>query len=143
MTTNHYNTAGLYSSENEHDSCGIGFVASIKGEKSQDIVSRGLQVLNNMTHRGAESSDNVTGDGAGILVQIPHDFYLSVIPELPPAGSYGTGIMFLPKNDSDREACETIFFSLIEKEKLRMIANRELPVRTTCWVILPKVLNRT
>jgi glutamate synthase (NADPH) large chain len=96
MTTTSYKTRGLYSGENEHDSCGIGFVASIKGIKSHDIVDRGLQVLLNMTHRGAESSDNVTGDGAGITVQIPDQLYRHEIISLPVAGQYGTGILFLP-----------------------------------------------
>ena len=67
---------GLYDPAEEHDSCGIGFVAQIKGIKSHDIINRGLEVLENMSHRGAESSDNVTGDGAGILIQIPHSFIL-------------------------------------------------------------------
>jgi glutamate synthase (NADPH) large chain len=128
MVTNSYKRAGLYSAENEHDSCGIGFVASIKGNKSHEIVQRGLQVLTNMAHRGAESSDNVTGDGAGILVQIPHDFYLSEIGSLPPPGQYGTGIIFLPENREDREECEKIFFSLVEREDLRVVATRNVPV---------------
>ncbi len=128
MATNSYRTAGLYSSENEHDSCGIGFVASIRGHKSQDIVKRGLQVLTNMTHRGAESSDNASGDGAGILVQIPHEFYLSGIPGLPSIGEYGTGILFLPPDSADRDTCEKIFFSMVEKENLRVIATRDVPV---------------
>jgi glutamate synthase (NADPH) large chain len=128
MANSSYKTAGLYSQENEHDSCGIGFVASIRGDKSHEIVRRGLRVLVNMTHRGAESSDNVTGDGAGIMVQIPHDFYMSEIDNLPASGRYGTGIMFLPPGDSDREACERIFFSLLEKEDLRLTATRDVPV---------------
>ena len=128
MVTNSYLRAGLYSAENEHDSCGIGFVASIKGNRSHDIVRRGLQVLTNMAHRGAESSDNVSGDGAGILVQIPHDFYLSEIGNLPPRGGYGTGIIFLPENKEDREECEKIFFSLIDQEDLRLVATRSVPV---------------
>ena len=66
---------GMYSPDNEHDACGIGFVAHIKGQKSHDIVRRGLEVLINMTHRGAESADNKTGDGAGILIQLPHEFF--------------------------------------------------------------------
>ena len=66
---------GLYNPENEHDNCGIGFVTQIKGIKSQDIIRRGIEVLINMTHRGAESADNLSGDGAGILIQLPHSFY--------------------------------------------------------------------
>jgi glutamate synthase (NADPH) large chain len=116
MATNLYKTAGLYSAENEHDSCGIGFVASIRGSKSHDIVERGLQVLTNMTHRGAESSDNVTGDGAGILVQIPHDFFKSELPDLPGNGEYGAGTLFLPFNSVDREKCETIFIHWLKRK---------------------------
>jgi glutamate synthase (NADPH) large chain len=128
--TNLYKTAGLYSAENEHDSCGIGFVASIKGSKSHDIVERGLQVLTNMTHRGAESSDNVTGDGAGILVQIPHDFFKSELEGLPGNGEYGAGTLFLPFNSGDREKCENIFQSLVEKENLKIIGTRDVPVNS-------------
>ncbi|MGF1585408.1 MAG: glutamate synthase large subunit [Bacteroidales bacterium] len=130
MATNLYKTAGLYSAENEHDSCGIGFVASIRGNKSHDIVERGLQVLTNMTHRGAESSDNVTGDGAGILVQIPHDFFKSEFPAFPGNGEYGAGTLFLPFNSADREKCETVFMSLVEKENLRVIGVRDIPVNS-------------
>ena len=87
---------GLYDPAQEHDNCGIGFVAQIKGVKSHDIILRGLEVLENMSHRGAESADNVTGDGAGILIQIPHKLYLSRGIKVPEEGMYGTGIVFLP-----------------------------------------------
>ncbi len=131
MPITNYKRSGLYSAENEHDSCGIGFVASIRGVKSHDIVERGLQVLLNMAHRGAESSDNVTGDGAGILVQIPHDFFKKEIDNLPAAGTYGTGILFLPENSGDREECEKIFFSFVERENLHVIAVRDIPVNNS------------
>lgn len=75
--------SGLYNSENEHDGCGIGFVAHIKGQKSGEIIRRGLKVLLNMTHRGAESADNTTGDGAGITIQLPHRFFVSKGIPLP------------------------------------------------------------
>ncbi len=119
---------GLYSRENEHDGCGIGFVASIKGKKSHNIVQRGLQVLLNMTHRGAESSDNVTGDGAGILVQIPHDFFKAILPELPFPGEYGAGILFLPPDKGDRDACKEILEQLVKQEGLEIAGLRKLPV---------------
>ena len=119
---------GLYSPENEHDSCGIGFVASIKGHPSHEIVSRGLEVLLNMTHRGAESSDNVTGDGAGITVQIPHTFFLTEVPGLPSQGEYGAGIMFLPHDVQERETCEKIFAELLTQEGLSLIHVRDVPV---------------
>ena len=82
---------GLYSSAHEHDSCGIGFVAHIKGKPSHEIVGRGLEVLERMEHRGAESADNKTGDGAGILMQIPHELYRERCRRFPEQGSYGTG----------------------------------------------------
>jgi glutamate synthase (NADPH/NADH) large chain len=86
----------LYRREDEHDSCGIGFVADIKGRKSHAILSRGLDVLERMEHRGAESADNKTGDGSGVLLQIPHDYYKTLIPGLPEPGAYGTGLAFFP-----------------------------------------------
>ncbi|MFP3042619.1 glutamate synthase large subunit [Treponema primitia] len=95
---------GLYRKEDEHDACGIGFVADIKGRVSHDILKRGLEVLERMEHRGAESADNKTGDGSGVLLQIPHDFYKGFIPNLPPAGSYGTGMVFLPGPANDKKA---------------------------------------
>jgi glutamate synthase (NADPH/NADH) large chain len=85
---------GLYRTEDEHDSCGIGFVADIKGRKSHGIIERGLEVLERMEHRGAESADNQTGDGAGLLIQIPHDLYKSRIGRLPEPGLYGSGLVF-------------------------------------------------
>lgn len=119
---------GLYSAENEHDSCGIGFVASIKGIKTHETVLRGLEVLINMTHRGAESADNVTGDGAGILVQIPHAFLNKQIPVLPAEGNYGAGFLFLPPGESERKQCEEILNELIISEGLQTIAFRDVPV---------------
>jgi glutamate synthase (NADPH/NADH) large chain len=120
---------GLYRKEDEHDSCGIGFVADIKGRPSHTILKRGLEVLDRMEHRGAESADNKTGDGSGVLMQIPHDFYKREIPGLPERGSYGTGLVFLP-GPSEKEAQDKIL-SLIEDtaraSALRVVAWRELP----------------
>src|SRR5436190_23919653 len=96
---------GLYDSKYEHDSCGIGFVANVKGERSFDIILRGLEALERMAHRGAESADNRTGDGAGILMQIPHEFYKELIPSLPEPGHYGTGIVFLPQDPAEIDYC--------------------------------------
>jgi glutamate synthase (NADPH/NADH) large chain len=87
---------GLYRQEYEHDSCGIGFVADIKGRPSHNILKRGLEVLERMEHRGAESADNKTGDGSGVLLQIPHGYYKKLIPHLPEKGKYGTGLVFFP-----------------------------------------------
>jgi glutamate synthase (NADPH) large chain len=123
---------GMYRPENEHDACGIGFVAHIKGQKSHEIVRRGLDVLINMTHRGAESADNVTGDGAGILMQMPHDFFINKGVKLPAQGQYGAGIVFLPKDAKEADKCLKIFDEIVKKENLSIISYRELPVNTLC-----------
>ncbi|MFP4288905.1 MAG: glutamate synthase large subunit [Bacteroidales bacterium] len=119
---------GLYSSENEHDSCGIGFVASIKGVPTHEIVKSGLEVLINMTHRGAESSDNQTGDGAGIMLQIPHRFFDNEMKDIPPAGKYGCGMIFFPKNPKVRKICEDLLYETIREEKLHLFATRNVSV---------------
>lgn len=119
---------GLYDSKYEHDSCGIGFVAHIKGQKSHDIVLRGLQVLERMEHRGAESADNKTGDGAGILIQIPHNFLKKQYKDLPDAGTYGSGLVFLPNNKKDAEKAIKEFEKIIESEGLKQIHLRDVPV---------------
>ncbi|TFH42870.1 MAG: glutamate synthase subunit alpha, partial [Chrysiogenales bacterium] len=119
---------GLYSRDYEHDSCGIGFVAHIKGEQSHDIVLRGLDVLERMEHRGAESADNRTGDGAGILMQIPHALYREEIAALPESGRYGTGIIFLPRDTGQAGRCMEEFERVTVEEGLRVIGWREVPV---------------
>ncbi len=119
---------GLYDSAYEHDSCGIGFVASIKGEGSHEIITRGLEVLERMAHRGAESADNKTGDGAGILMQIPHALYKADIPSLPEAGKYGTGIIFLPQIAAEAAFCVEAFEKVIAEEGLSLLAWREVAV---------------
>jgi glutamate synthase (NADPH) large chain len=112
---------GLYDPQNEHDNCGIGFVTQIKGIRSHDIVKKGVEVLVNMTHRGAESADNLSGDGAGILIQIPHKFFLSIGIKLPDEGRYGAGMVFLPKNVENRKACEQILINTALTEGLDVI----------------------
>ncbi len=112
---------GLYNPENEHDNCGIGFVTQIKGIKSHDIIRRGLEVLVNMTHRGAESADNLSGDGAGILIQLPHSFYISKGIKVPSEGKYGSGLVFLPQNQKNRKACEQILIDTAVSEGLDII----------------------
>ena len=101
---------GLYRKESEHDACGVGFVAHIKGERSHSIVSQGLQILINLDHRGAVGADPLMGDGAGILLQIPDTLYREEMAKqgviLPPAGEYGVGMIFLPKENASRLACE-------------------------------------
>ena len=84
----------MYRQEFEHGSCGIGFVAHLKGKKSHSIIKQGLDILKNMTHRGAEGADSKTGDGAGVLIQVPRDFYLIQGYSLPPEGQFGTGLDF-------------------------------------------------
>jgi len=94
--------AGLYSAANEHDACGVGMLVNIHGGKSHEIVESALKVLENMQHRGAEGADNKTGDGAGIMLQIPHEFILLQGIPVPEKGKYGTGLLFLPKNLNDQ-----------------------------------------
>ena len=94
---------GLYDAAYEHDACGVGMLVNIHGEKSHDIVESALKVLENMRHRGAEGADNKTGDGAGIMLQIPHEFILLQGIPVPEKGRYGTGLLFLPKNEKDRQ----------------------------------------
>ena len=97
---------GLYHPENEHDACGVGFVANIKGRKSHTIVEQGLTVLRNLTHRGAVGWDPKLSDGAGLLIQIPDRFYREEMAKqavkLPPAGQYGVGMVFLPRDPASR-----------------------------------------
>ena len=119
---------GLYDPNNEHDACGIGFVAHIKGQKSHDIVQRGLTVLLNMDHRGATSSDNKTGDGAGILMQLPHEFFLSLKIGVPEAGKYGTGLVFLPRDEQEAAYCIEVLNRYVESEGLQLITWRNVPV---------------
>jgi glutamate synthase (NADPH/NADH) large chain len=119
---------GLYDPANEHDNCGIGFVANIKGQQTNEIVRRGLEVLVNMTHRGAESSDNKSGDGAGILMQVPHEFCASLGFALPQPGQYASGLVFLPKNEKDALACQEILNKNLLEEGLELIGYRDVPV---------------
>jgi glutamate synthase (NADPH/NADH) large chain len=119
---------GLYDPKNEHDSCGIGFVAHIKGQKSHEILKRGLGVLANMAHRGAESADNKTGDGAGITLQIPHDFFCSFGYDLPENNLYGTGLLFLPKKQNEALWIKEALTKIIKEEKLKFITFRKVPV---------------
>ncbi|MGQ1890714.1 glutamate synthase large subunit [Thermophagus sp. OGC60D27] len=119
---------GLYDPANEHDNCGIGFVAHIKGKPSNEIVHKGLEVLVNMTHRGAESADNKSGDGAGILMQVPHEFFKTLDFDLPAQGSYGTGLIFLPSDPESAKACLDVMNQNIIDEGLTLIGYRDVPV---------------
>src|SRR4051812_48503927 len=123
---------GLYQPHFEHDSCGIGFVANIKGNKSHQIISDALTILENMEHRGACGCENNTGDGAGILIQTPHEFFFDVCVKLgvhlPPFGKYGVGVMFFPKDIRLKEECRDIFNRTAEKLGLEILAYRKVPV---------------
>ena len=131
---------GLYDPSNEHDNCGIGFVAHIKGQQSHDIVERGLVVLQNMDHRGATSADNITGDGAGILIQVPHAFIVSEGIKVPEAGKYGTGHVFLPVKEEEAECCKKIVEKYIKAEGLELIEWREVPVNKN---VIGEIAGRT
>lgn len=122
---------GLYKSTHEHDSCGIGFVAHIKGNPSHDIINRGIEVLERMEHRGAESADNKTGDGAGILMQIPHDLYKDEVALLPGQGLYGTGIVFLPRDKGEAEFCITELERVINEEGMKTVGWRDIAVNNS------------
>jgi glutamate synthase domain-containing protein 2/glutamate synthase domain-containing protein 1/glutamate synthase domain-containing protein 3 len=123
---------GLYHPAHEHDACGIGFVANIKGHKSHDIIEKGLQILINLTHRGACGCDPETGDGAGILIQIPHEFFARQCRKLgftlPEPGQYGVGIVFLPVEPQQRLICEGIVERIAREEGLTALGWRDTPV---------------
>ena len=101
--------SGLYQPASEKDACGVGFVAHIKGQRSHAIVEQGLKILENLDHRGAVGADKLMGDGAGILIQLPDEFYRAEMAAqgitLPPPGEYGVGMIFLPKEHASRLAC--------------------------------------
>ena len=124
------NKQGLYDPANEHDACGVGLVVNIHGGKSHDIIESALKVLENMRHRGAEGADNKTGDGAGILLQIPHEFILLQGIPVPEKGKYGTGLVFFPKDEAQRSSILSIMIEEIEKEGLTLMHLRKVPVNT-------------
>jgi glutamate synthase (NADPH) large chain len=123
---------GLYDPANEHDACGVGFLANIKGKKSHDIISRGLKILCNLTHRGAVGADPNDGDGAGILLQIPDAFYRAIVPfKLPATGEYGTGILFLPPMDDYRKKCMDAFEQAMKHHGLQFLGWRDVPTNNS------------
>jgi len=110
---------GLYLPEFEHDNCGAGFICSLKGIKSNDIIHKALEILDKLEHRGAVSSDGKTGDGAGILIDIPHAFFKDACSfELPEAGEYAVGNVFLPQKENQRNFCIQVFEENIKKQGL-------------------------
>ena len=124
---------GLYEASHEHDACGVGMLVNIPGGKSHELVESALKVLENMRHRGAEGADNKTGDGAGIMLQIPHEFILLQGIPVPEKGKYGTGLLFLPKDGKDQAVILSVIIEEIEKEGLTLMHLRNVP---TCPEIL-------
>ncbi len=125
-------TKGLYNPAYEHDSCGVGFVVNIKGKPSHDIVKRGVEVLRNLEHRGAELADNKSGDGAGIMIQIPRDVFLMEGINLPASGEFATGLMFLSKDEKRRSICLDKFKEVCTDEGIDLISFRNVPVNSDC-----------
>jgi glutamate synthase domain-containing protein 1 len=123
---------GLYDPAHERDACGVGFVAHIKGVKSHDIVQNGLRILLNLDHRGAVGADRLFGDGAGILIQIPDELYRDEMAgrgvKLPPVGEYGVGMVFLPKENASRRACEQELERTARAEGQVVLGWRDVPV---------------
>ena len=128
----HAERHGLYRPADEHDACGVGFVAHIKGRKAHSIVQQGLKILENLDHRGAVGADKLMGDGAGILIQIPDEYYRAEMAaqgiELPPPGEYGVGMMFLPKEHASRLACVQELERAVKAEGQVLLGWRDVPV---------------
>ena len=124
---------GLYDPANEHDSCGVGFVAHIKGQRSRRIIDDSLHMLNHMTHRGACGCEANTGDGAGILTALPYEFLERVAGSdlgvsLPEPGCYGVGLVFLPRDEAERANCKQVVNRVIEEEGQVLLGWRDVPV---------------
>ena len=128
----HLHETGLYDPSQEHDACGVGFVAHIRGQKSHAIVGQALKILENLDHRGAVGADKLMGDGAGILIQLPDALYRQEMAQagidLPPPGEYGVGMVFLPKEHASRQACEQELERAIKAEGQVLIGWRDVPV---------------
>jgi glutamate synthase (ferredoxin) len=131
---------GLYDPAQEHDACGVGFVVNIEGRKSHEVIRWGLEILVNLSHRGACGCDPLTGDGCGILTQMPHEFLQPVVAELgielPPRGEYGAGAVFLPRDEVQRQFCQQRFEQIIAEEGQRLLGWRDVPVdnRVLGWL---------
>jgi glutamate synthase (NADPH/NADH) large chain len=130
--TEHLASHGLYDPAREHDACGVGFVAHIKGLRGHGIIEQGLKILENLDHRGAVGADKLMGDGAGILIQIPDEYYRAEMAargvELPPPGEYGVGMIFLPKEHASRLACEQELERAVKAEGQVLLGWRDVPV---------------
>ena len=120
---------GLYDPQNEHDNCGAGFICSLQGKKTNDIIHKALDILDCLEHRGAVSADGKTGDGAGILIEIPHDFLLSQCDfKLPDLHKYAVGMVFLPKKENQRTYCISVLEDEVKKQGLEVLGWRKVPV---------------
>src|SRR5579863_1657407 len=126
---------GLYHPSHERDACGMGFVVNLSGEKTHDTVRKGIEILINLTHRGACGCDPETGDGAGVLIQIPHKFFArecaSLGFTLPQPGEYGVGMTFLPVERHARLQCEGVMERIVREEGLTMLGWRDTPIEGT------------
>lgn len=135
---------GLYNPRFEHDACGVGFVANIKGERTNEIIRQSLTVLERLAHRGAVGSDPDTGDGAGILIQMPHDFLKAVATEaeidLPPGGEYASGLVFFPTDSGVYRVCKDVFERIIQREGQNLLGWRSVPVNNS---IIGKTAKKT
>jgi len=122
---------GLYDPQHEHDACGVGFLVNIKGKKSNQIIRQAIDILVNLNHRGACGCEKNTGDGAGILLQMPHSFLKEVCRDskisLPPANEYGVGMVFLPADKAERAACEKVFATIVKEEGQKLLGWRTVP----------------
>ncbi|MBB3952178.1 glutamate synthase large subunit [Aureimonas jatrophae] len=134
---------GLYDPRNEHDACGVGFIAHMKNQKSHSIVEKGLQILHNLEHRGAVGADPLMGDGAGMLVQIPHTLFAAEMAgqgvELPEPGQYGVGFVFMPQDEARREHFRLIFEQAAAEEGCAVLGWREVPVDNTSLSKAPEI----
>jgi len=132
---------GMYLPEFEHENCGAGFICSLKGNKSNDIIHKALEILEKLEHRGAVSSDGKTGDGAGILIDIPHDFFVTNCDfNLPKAGEYAVSNVFLPKKENQRDYCTEKFEFYVKEQGLEILGWRDVPVDES---IIGKVASET
>src|SRR6201999_2352399 len=126
---------GLYDPQFEHEACGVGFVVNVKGKKSHEIIQQALTILLNLDHRGACGCEVNTGDGAGILMQMPHTFLKKVTAQaginLPDEGQYGAGIVFLPPDARERRECEQVFSKIVSEEGQHIIGWRDLPTNNS------------
>lgn len=119
---------GLYAPENEHDACGVGMVANISGQKAHSIVEDGVTILERLMHRGAVGADSKTGDGAGIMIQLPDEFFRTQFANLPALGEYAVGMIFLPREEEEAQKCRSIIERNIASENMRFIGWRKVPV---------------